>query len=267
MSQAAHHFDLEAPIIITGRGGSGTRMLSTLLQSVDLFLGNRINQQGDSMEWVKLNRKMLQQNISLENGQFTEKWQHLMEQNAHSILATEQASNHQAWGAKLPEFMFFIPELKQVFPKAKFIHLIRHPIHLSLRRSHVSSRLGNAVGDIVLPKAYEYAGLPFDPNNQQEHINNAVSWYYQLSKVTDHFAQHVNQSDLLTIKYEDILVNHQVVLDSLCRFLALPKTKESKLVVDLTRANQDIKSHQQAKEVWQICGQLANRFGYEYTQA
>ena len=46
--------DLESPIVATGRGGSGTRLLSTVLQKLGCHLGNELNESGDSMEWAEV---------------------------------------------------------------------------------------------------------------------------------------------------------------------------------------------------------------------
>ena len=43
---------LDCPVVLLGRGGSGTRVLSQIAQQMGIFLGNDINVSGDSVEWV-----------------------------------------------------------------------------------------------------------------------------------------------------------------------------------------------------------------------
>jgi hypothetical protein len=43
----------DKPVILLGRGGSGTRLLAQLALSVGVFLGNELNASHDSVEWVE----------------------------------------------------------------------------------------------------------------------------------------------------------------------------------------------------------------------
>jgi hypothetical protein len=49
----------EAAGIFTGRGGSGTRLLSELAAAAGTFIGNDVNKMGDSVEWVDLIYRMV----------------------------------------------------------------------------------------------------------------------------------------------------------------------------------------------------------------
>src|SRR5262249_11862150 len=44
---------LDDVVLFTGRGGSGTRLLSQLAQALGIFIGNQVNRSGDSIEWVQ----------------------------------------------------------------------------------------------------------------------------------------------------------------------------------------------------------------------
>jgi hypothetical protein len=41
------------PVILLGRGGSGTRLLAQLALSTGMFVGNKLNTSHDSVEWVE----------------------------------------------------------------------------------------------------------------------------------------------------------------------------------------------------------------------
>src|SRR5680860_317613 len=43
---------LHAPIVLVGRGGSGTRLISDIAVGAGVFLGNQLNKSLDSREWV-----------------------------------------------------------------------------------------------------------------------------------------------------------------------------------------------------------------------
>ena len=46
-------------LLFVGRGGSGTRLLSQLAVDAGIFVGNKVNKSGDSLEWVDLIYKMV----------------------------------------------------------------------------------------------------------------------------------------------------------------------------------------------------------------
>lgn len=50
--------DIDESVLFTGRGGSATRLLSQLAQAAGIFIGNRINKSGDSLEWLELIYRM-----------------------------------------------------------------------------------------------------------------------------------------------------------------------------------------------------------------
>ena len=54
-----------SPVILTGRGGSGTRMLSSLASTSNVFIGNQLNASGDSIEWAELLYDMSIQKLNL----------------------------------------------------------------------------------------------------------------------------------------------------------------------------------------------------------
>src|SRR5438105_15484142 len=51
-------YTMDAVAIFTGRGGSGTRLLSQLSTDAGVFLGNEVNRSGESVEWVDLVYRM-----------------------------------------------------------------------------------------------------------------------------------------------------------------------------------------------------------------
>ncbi|OUS41220.1 hypothetical protein A9R00_02035 [Oleispira antarctica] len=253
---------LTSPIIITGRGGSGTRLLSQLVQSLDLFLGNDINETKDSIEWVAPIYDLITNRVSLKNKTFKQHHIDRLQANAKNILLQRSFSSG-LWGFKLPETMLCLPELLKAFPNAKIIHLVRHPISISLRRSHMTSRINNPVGRTVLSDGYQLLHLDEGTiENRGEYFNNAVSWNYQLKNALDFFENNLSSSNFLQLKYEDMVNDAEEVLSSMCDFLALPKQALPELAIDAQRFNQRHEPSKEVDEIWSICGEVANLLGY-----
>ena len=108
---------LSRPVVATGRGGSGSRLLSLALQEHDVFLGNGLNKSGDSTEWVDLIYTLAIRKLTgkLSTGNH---WLQELVACAENILAKGQWEQTQPWGWKLPETMLFVPEVADAFPGA-----------------------------------------------------------------------------------------------------------------------------------------------------
>jgi len=259
----SEQFDLTAPVLITGRGGSGTRLLSKLLQQSHLFLGNRLNRQGDSLEWVNINRRMMFNDIRLSNNKYNDKWIAQFRNLAAQITCNTTTKAYSNWGIKLPEMLFMLPEFFAAFPNTKLIHLIRHPIGLSCRRTHITSRLDNPVGKWVLPQAYEYLGLNFETSNASDIINNAISWKYQLDIITEFTEKHLSTHQYHVVKFEDMIITPQKVFEGINIFLGHSTNSQPEIKIDSKRAQKtkfvDTKDN---NKIWSICEKTASKYGY-----
>lgn len=254
---------ISRPVVATGRGGSGTRLLSLALQEHDLFLGNLLNESEDSVEWVDLIYELAVKKLTHLLPP-TAHWQQELTACAIDILAKGQWRPTQSWGWKLPETMLILPEVAHAFSDAQIIHLIRHPIDTCLRRTHVTSRMDNRVGTATLKAAYEELHWDRDPGEDADYLRNAASWVYQVSRVM-HFGRRLGRRRYLEIKYEDVCTNPQAASDMIAAFLGKPAvTTGLAQVIDTTRRRQWDKGDERTAEVWAICEKTATALGYRF---
>jgi hypothetical protein len=211
---------LRGPIIATGRGGSGTRLLSDVIHASGVFLGNQLNVSGDSVEWVDTIyeiaiKKVLGLTPSLC-------WSSLLQNNANWILGQSQYQSDQLWGFKLPEAMLVLPELFEAFPDARLLHLVRHPVSISLRRTHMTSRTSNPVGSAVLNAAYRSVGRDIALiESDGEYRNNALSWLYQVKSVAQFCRENLRSEQYLDIRFEDFCADPEKSSSRIVSFLGL----------------------------------------------
>ena len=253
------------PIIATGRGGSGTRLLSELLQHLNVFLGNQLNKPGDSIEWVALLYKLGVERTRQKSSSPMPYWQHPLQETAADILIEGAWDGQQAWGWKLPESMLALPEIFETFHQGKLIHLIRHPIDTCLRRSHMTSRRDNQIGKAVLKAAYKQLGwkqsrIISDP----DYLRNAASWLYQVGEVSRFGRIQLGSERYLELRYEDICTNTIEAVKSLANFLNIKIPNHfPELEIDLQRCRKWSFPDPRTEEVWNICGELALELGYQ----
>ena len=103
---------LDCPVVLLGRGGSGTRVLSQIAQQMGIFLGNDINVSGDSVEWV---RPIYDLSVATCTGGTPDPdWPRRLRDHASDILKTSGWESPRPWGWKLPETMLISKLLERI---------------------------------------------------------------------------------------------------------------------------------------------------------
>lgn len=213
------------PIVIVGRGHSGTSMLSHTLVASRVFMGPFLNEHGDTM----LPQPMYEA-ASLVGGHV--RWRgglswdfdelHTMpvdrrfEELVETYLKDVLGADGRARGWKLPETTLAFPWVVRMFPAARYIYIVRDPRDCLLR-SHRTDDLR----DSDVPCA----------EDEDELDRRVASWKYQYEIVRatpppEYF---------LSIRYEDLVLDNESTMQRLEGFLAMPLAR---IVVDRTRVGQ-----------------------------
>lgn len=219
LSSAAKLAQLQRPVILLSRGGSGSRLLSMMVEDAGVFLGNELNRSGDSLEMVvPLYRAIIEKFACHADWQKQQPVARILAAAARMI---KDITDSQPWGFKLPESIFVLPELTQTFPQARFVHLIRDPISTCLRRTHMTARLDNHIGRITLPLAYDSMGWPrrkILEDHPAEHA--ACSVTHQLSLVAS-LRETSSPQQFFELRFEDIIAHPRHEMSKLCDWLGL----------------------------------------------
>lgn len=211
---------LDRPFILLGRGGGGTRLLSSLTQDCGLFIGNKVNQSGDCIDMVNaLYRGLITKHLS------SVKWQcdgviPKIRNTASQML--EHADWPMQWGLKLPESLLLLPELHSAFPNARYVHFHRDPIATILRQSHMTARLDNHIGRVSVRAAYDYFDIDRAKTLTADDTTRlAITTAHQLSLVKTHQAL-IPANRWLDLSFEETIANPQTQLEQLSQFTGLP---------------------------------------------
>lgn len=210
---------LDRPVILLGRGGGGTRILSCLAQDCDLFVGNDVNLSGDCMDMVHtMYRAVCTKFLSSVDWQLV----NVVPEIRNTAAQMQQMAGWpNEWGFKLPESLLLLPELEQAFPNARYVHFKRDPMGTVLRRSHMTARLDNHIGRVCVRAAYDY----FDLDREQALIDDditrmVVTTAHQLDLVEAHKSR-IPQDRWLDLSFEDAIANPQTELGRLSNFLGV----------------------------------------------
>ncbi|MEL6492901.1 MAG: sulfotransferase, partial [Cyanobacteria bacterium J06621_3] len=116
----------------------------------------------------------------------------------YKVVLDEFAKLHrkQRWGEKTPNNVFFIDVLHQMFPEAKFIHIVRDP------RSIVCSMNQDDF-----------------PWFSDDSVINALNWRKKARSAERLLEKHVPYQQRMLIRYEDLVTDPELSIRQVCRFL------------------------------------------------
>ncbi|MFO8231557.1 MAG: sulfotransferase [Longimonas sp.] len=206
-----------APIFVVGASRSGTTLLRLMLNAhpsiaipdeLSYFslvgtLPTPWNAPLDAGRYVKLVDGFLDQNepvltgvdrAALRRAMLTHPAHTIRTPYAVALDHWATAQSKPIWGEKTPHNFFFVPELHEMFPSARFIHLVRDP------RAAVHSMNGfkRCVSNTVI---------------------NATNWRTFMQQGAAVLEATVPAHQRITIRFEDLTSNPDFVLQQLCSFL------------------------------------------------
>ena len=160
---------MEQPICIGGVGGSGTRLFSQILNILNYNIGDNINESFDNLYFTFLFKRLETLNLSLNR--FIELFtifQKIMLQNEHlnikekSIIEyiykkknkqnfiydkkgtynkfmkeynLKKKNTNIKWGWKEPNTHVLLPKLLKLYPKIKYIHIMRNGLDMAFSKN------------------------------------------------------------------------------------------------------------------------------------
>jgi len=255
---------LDAAVVFTGRGGSGTRLLSQLADEVGAFLGNAINRSGDSIEWVDLVYRLAIAAAVSPELPTGSRHREAIRAEAARILGAAGTPKPPLWGLKLPEAMLILPLLVDAFPQGRVVHMTRHPIASALRRTHMTSRMNNAIGGATLPNAYRYVNRDVAAIARDEpYLHNACTWNYQVRRALEYGRAALGPERYLEVRYEDVCADPAAGIAQLRAFLGRPRGgRTGSVAVDPSRIGGWDPDDPRVAAIWGICGDTAALLGY-----
>lgn len=150
-------------IAVGGVGGSGTRVLASLLRAMDVYIGDDLNPALDNLWFTLLFRRRsallegenaFQKLVSLffdkmaGRTEFTEAERklldklaargprrHWLEERRQTFLGAPEPVARRRWGWKEPNSHVFIEKIISVYPQTRYVHLVRNPFETADSRN------------------------------------------------------------------------------------------------------------------------------------
>jgi hypothetical protein len=215
----------QAPVVIFGTGGSGTRVLQLLADRAGYFMGANLNAPGDSLEvgqfmqrW--LNRYLTKSNwieeMCRESGPGKFGHPRAMANDFRSAIESHRAGLEDGpWGWKSPKTILMLPFVHEMYPAMKAVHLVRDGRDMAFSRNQNQVR---AKGHKVLSAADLEQRRPIRSIKFWARVNVAAARYGTTRFVNGNY---------LRLRYEDVCSDPGEAVVRLLDFLDCPASRES----------------------------------------
>ena len=242
------------PIFIVGHGRSGSTILAALLNwhkdvgpkfkdmrecpTLQCFMDRLLNKEyhkkydgfvANTKKWLD----MFPPHGSLFNGgpkEITEKLNIKQKLLCGGFVKkiTEGLSPEERFLSKLPHNVFRVKAIKEIFPDAKFIALVRDGMSVV---SSLGARDEWGFGTSSLPEWYEYK------YNNLSYAEGIKIFAQKWTETLEYLLELEKEIDIPVITYEDMVLRTEDVMDRLLSFLDLEQTKEISSVNFANRVN------------------------------
>ncbi|SFE41426.1 sulfotransferase [Roseivivax sediminis] len=207
----------QPPVILIGRGGGGTRLVSLMAQDCGLFIGSQVNISGDSIEMVPaIYRSVLRKLKSPDPWSVS---QIVPDLRAAAAAMLDAAGGPDPWGFKLPESALLLPELDRAFPGARFVHFRRSNESTVFRRTHMTARLDNEIGRATVPAAYDHIGRRRALILTDGDLVRMAATTRHQTDLIDDFLSAVPDTRRIQIDFDETVAAPEASLARLARFL------------------------------------------------
>ncbi len=238
-----------APVVVGGVGGSGTRVITLLLQTLGFDMGSDLNQSLDELGFTALFKRPSIWPIERHLPQLTEalntylasrghKGPSWISQEQHAVNVAEllertyrsgewidtgdldarreplatPAPLQQLWGWKEPNTHMLLPFLLPAIPKMKYIHVTRHGLDMAYSNNQTQMKIW---GPHLL-------GISMKADSTEDSLAFWCAAHGRLMKLNKHFA-----AQILILPFENIFHDAESILTCLCDFLELPETLDT----------------------------------------
>ena len=200
------------PVIIGAVGGSGTRVFKMAVELAGYFMGTYVNTNKDAVplrmffrswshQWLKLYEQSiagLSSSVAIQK--MREEFYRAVDSHLNSLPKLSSP-----WGFKVPKSLLFLQFLQWIYPKMKFIHVIRNGLDMVYSRNW-RVRF-NSEG--VLEK--EEQKLP-------EYLQRILYWS-RVNDIASKYAKKHLGENYIRIRFEDMCATPENVIQRLLDFL------------------------------------------------
>ncbi len=200
------------PVVVSGSGGSGTRLLVALLRGAGVFMGTDLNPSDDARAFRSFEQEWLLAYLHRLRGETAGLDRARMAGDFRQALARHCADlpdPSRPWGWKRIESLYLLPFLHQQLPGLAFLHMVRNGLDMAFSANQAQL---DTYGGVLLGHAYDHEPPPLRSLRLWIRVNSAAAEYGQ-SRMASRY---------LLIQYETLCARPVETIASILTFLGLP---------------------------------------------
>jgi hypothetical protein len=248
------------PVILMGRGHSGTRVLAWICAHLGVKLGTlETSEAGDV------------QDLPLQDAILRLAHKSLRATRADALRPSDLAPFQRAvrryyhslgqplhpWGWKFPEAYLIGPGIAATFPQARYIHLVRDGRDVAFKE-HLTDNPRRRLGRAIL----KLNGAL----NQPHYVQAAVSWAFQVDRF-DAFKAGLPAGQVLEMTFNQLCSRPAEMASRVCEFLCIPMTNACRNYVTSQVEPGKVDQYRsadpkQVREVEAVVGATLRRHGF-----
>lgn len=234
---------LQNLVFIIGCARSGTTILSEWFQHhYDVANLSEANDIWDpnGYPWASSLNGRKSAPIWIDPEGFTARWWQDNERRQTTIRAVfsvyQSVKRAKVFVNKTPLNTFRIPQLLQMFPDARFVHLVRDG--RAVAHSYAKKQRHDMNKDVEV-----YRALNYDYTFDELAVKLASYWQHAIDEVAsrDEQFQLTTNGRMLEIKYDDLCSQTETTLSQLCQFMGIQKDRYKPEAQKIQMKNQDYK--------------------------
>jgi hypothetical protein len=237
-----------SPLFIGGVGGSGTRLICKLALDAGYFMGRNLNKSLDSLDLRPFYANYVREYLENEGSSDVQK---KLKKIFLDYVSIHNNHNNSKWGAKNPRSILVLPLLHSIYPKMKFIHVIRDGRDMAFSKNQNQIK---RYGDIFVKNIPQQESLYI---LEYWSIVNQKAFEYSISNLKDNY---------LLVRYEDALEKTKETTEVIFKFLGSSFTDFSTIptIVKSSKTKERWKLHEkELSNITQFEIDVLKKFGYD----
>lgn len=225
------------PVVLMARGHSGTRVLAWIFHLLNIPMwSDQSRRSGDTDRSLsgKIKNIVKKDTFITADGKY-DPLSRLNFENAVHRFHQKLGEPQSHWGWKFPETYLMAPLVYDVFPAARFIHMVRDGRDIAFK-NHLTDDPSRKVGKKILTR--------LNALTKPDHIQTAMSWKFQVDSF-DKFKKKIPTEQLYELNFENLCTEPQKVVDEICIFLDVSSTKACEDFCDNEIDTSKIKQHKE----------------------
>jgi hypothetical protein len=207
-----------SPVVVMGRGHSGTRILSFICAHLGINLG------AEEEAWAgDVSDRTFQKQIksialhSLDVTRVEQVRPAELSRFRHAVFNYYQGLGrpNTPWGWKFPETYLIGPCVAATFPKVRILHMLRDGRDVAFKE-HLTDNPRKKLGRAVLGTRSAL--------DQPHHLQAAQSWAFQVEHF-EAFQATFPKAQMFNLTFEELCTRPEETVKGLCEFLEMPMTE------------------------------------------